>query len=617
MFIGFALYGRTVGFAYVWDDSVIFLSNNRLLNDPLSWDLLTVPVLDGSTYIRPFVKLTWWLEFHLFGQYPALSHAINVVIYSLNVLLVYGLANHANRTTAATSPASRTWLPWIAAFVYAVHPVQVEAIAWVSGRFDLLCTTSVLVAVWCYIALPRYPVIQFLSVLSATALGLASKELGIVTPVALICAHLGTQIMREKSLTRSLHSMFARAKMLWLALFLLFFAYFSLRHQIIANIYDEPPSRGIDWSAITALRPLEALRTYASMVLWPFARIDTFHLSTQQPYSLLNIGLNILTGITAFGILLQAIVRRRAWAWWLMASLASISLVLHVIQLSIANNLIQERFLTLPLAFACIALASSRWIVPLQISKFTKKSMACLLAGWLAGLMVTTVAAVPAWKNELILWAIENARQPNNDEISSRYLTGLLTHGELDALRAQLDHLAAKNNGFSVFQQFYKAYLLFLEGDVEAIPYLEGLISVIPKGVDGEIDLQRIRTQTDLVMSTYVVYARALLVFDGDTKGALEALARAEHIASFGMEAHVLYPRATVFYAMEKFDDAGRILGALRGIKHSSGEALRLQMRTDLIRFCEPRNLSQDLSICSRLRTYNLLDLSHELGHED
>ncbi|MCW8416183.1 hypothetical protein, partial [Pseudomonas paraeruginosa] len=70
------LYGRALGFDYVWDDSLLFLDKTDLLNLPLSWKLLAEPVLPGTSYLRPLVFLTFYVEFHAFGQSALISYAV-------------------------------------------------------------------------------------------------------------------------------------------------------------------------------------------------------------------------------------------------------------------------------------------------------------------------------------------------------------------------------------------------------------------------------------------------------------------------------------------------------------------------------------------------------------
>src|SRR5690554_7976652 len=91
------LYGQALDFKYVWNDPLLFLDKTALINDPLSWSLLTEPVLAGTTYLRPLVFLTFYLEFNLFSQSPALSHAINLAIFIANIWLVFKIGRASCR----------------------------------------------------------------------------------------------------------------------------------------------------------------------------------------------------------------------------------------------------------------------------------------------------------------------------------------------------------------------------------------------------------------------------------------------------------------------------------------------------------------------------------------
>src|SRR5690606_18444310 len=95
-----ALYAQTLSYEYVWDDTLLFVGKTGLVNEPLSWALLSEPVLPGTTYFRPLMFLTMFIEFNVVGQEPMLSHAVNVSILLINTLLVYLLALRLVRVMA-------------------------------------------------------------------------------------------------------------------------------------------------------------------------------------------------------------------------------------------------------------------------------------------------------------------------------------------------------------------------------------------------------------------------------------------------------------------------------------------------------------------------------------
>src|SRR5690606_30756277 len=104
-----ALYAQSLSYGYVWDDTLLFVDKTALVNEPLSWALLSEPVLPGTSYFRPLMLLSMFTEFHLFGQQPAVSHAVNVGIFLINALLVYLLALQLVRKLALPGPELRAW----------------------------------------------------------------------------------------------------------------------------------------------------------------------------------------------------------------------------------------------------------------------------------------------------------------------------------------------------------------------------------------------------------------------------------------------------------------------------------------------------------------------------
>ena len=114
---------RDAGF--VWDDDVHIVANETLKDtDGLRRIWLDRKV---NTQYYPLVFSTFWVEDKLWGLEPAGYHAFNVLLHAINALLVWLLVR-------------RLSLPggWIAALVFALHPVHVESVAWVMERKNLL-----------------------------------------------------------------------------------------------------------------------------------------------------------------------------------------------------------------------------------------------------------------------------------------------------------------------------------------------------------------------------------------------------------------------------------------------------------------------------------------------
>lgn len=89
-------------------------------------------------YYRPLIELSFWLDNRLWGMEPATMHLENVLLHAANSLLIFFLARTIIRDDGMPL------LPLLAALLFALHPVNVEAVAWIAGRTDPLLSIFVL-----------------------------------------------------------------------------------------------------------------------------------------------------------------------------------------------------------------------------------------------------------------------------------------------------------------------------------------------------------------------------------------------------------------------------------------------------------------------------------------
>lgn len=112
---------------------------NTLQTSELS--LQTLFLGGGGDYFRPLVFLSFILDLRLFGRDPLAFHAVNIVLHLVNSLLVYLLARQTFKPSSLQGTAA-----CVAALIFALHPVNSEAVLWMAARTDLLCTTFFLLA---------------------------------------------------------------------------------------------------------------------------------------------------------------------------------------------------------------------------------------------------------------------------------------------------------------------------------------------------------------------------------------------------------------------------------------------------------------------------------------
>lgn len=117
---------------YVWDDDY-YVTQNLLLREVSGLWRIWVPGQTPQYY--PVVFLTFWLEYQLWQLEPFGYHLTNVLLHAANALLLARLA------TRLMLP----W-PWALAAVFALHPVHVESVAWITERKNVLSTFGYLLA---------------------------------------------------------------------------------------------------------------------------------------------------------------------------------------------------------------------------------------------------------------------------------------------------------------------------------------------------------------------------------------------------------------------------------------------------------------------------------------
>jgi len=480
------LYGQVFWFGYVFDDLYQFESQYDLRSGPLSWHTLSKSIITNAPYFRPLPMLTWFIEFHSFGVRPWASHGINILFFCCNILLVRSLALDILKRSGFSGNLSMR--AWLAAVIYTVHPALVESTVWVSGRFDLLCTLFILLAIKFFLATESRAWIQFIGVLICSLLALFSKELGVVLTGTLFCVAMAVQSGHGvEPRSKFLHSaMAALAHYRWGFYGVIFSlaVYFAVRTSSMEVVYGSRITLSYFYSSfITQQLPIEAMRLYTGLTLFPSVTGISFF----RDYA----DRSIWTFISSLGtvMMMAAVVwmavKRRKWAWLILAGFSGLVLVIHIVPLDIGDNIVHERFLAMPLAFFAMAAVSIKWTNFLNIKFFeikdqNKKFMFRLVfLGWLAVCVSTTLAVLPTWKNNTLWWGINYKLAPREAKAVARpsYINALFLSKRYDQIISLLDPELKEGKQVSLMEFFYYSRSLLAKGDPRADSFLNQLIS--------------------------------------------------------------------------------------------------------------------------------------------
>jgi protein O-mannosyl-transferase len=110
---------------FVWDDD-FYVTKNRLLTAPDGLRLIWFSLESPSQYF-PLTYTSFRIERMLWGLKPTGYHWVNILLHTANALLVWRLL------AVLRVPGA-----WLAAGIFALHPVQVESVAWITERKNVL-----------------------------------------------------------------------------------------------------------------------------------------------------------------------------------------------------------------------------------------------------------------------------------------------------------------------------------------------------------------------------------------------------------------------------------------------------------------------------------------------
>jgi tetratricopeptide (TPR) repeat protein len=164
-----------------WDD-LGYVLTNPLIKDPTNEGLKRLFHLDSHVMgnYHPLTILTYWLEYSKHGLEPYIYHLDSVLYHIVTTITAYIFSKCLTRSTLAA---------FVAALLFAIHPLRTESVTWIAGRKDVLysmfyllaCTTHLL-----YIRKNDKKTIWYVATIVLFTLSLMCKSVGVTLPVVLL-----------------------------------------------------------------------------------------------------------------------------------------------------------------------------------------------------------------------------------------------------------------------------------------------------------------------------------------------------------------------------------------------------------------------------------------------
>lgn len=434
--VGFAVYLNSLGGGFVSDDRFLILEHPHTRDAALLPKVFTSGHYLGQGGYRPLVTLSFALNHIVGGLDPWGYHLVNVLLHAVNSALVFLLVLRLfeSRLTAGVAGAT-----------FAVHPVHTEAVAWISGRAELMGAALFLCAWLLYLratsggGLRTWP---FVASLAAFFLGLLCKEHVLVLPGALLLTELLRAWKWDPAGGPGRWSWGA----LWrcAAFAAVAAAYFVFRHALYDRPFMRVPSQVAHYDnplvlagpvgrACTAIR---ILADYVRLLVWPRSLSADYSFDQVRvaggPCDAAVVGsAAVLAGLLAWATISFL---RRGRIWFGIA-LFFLCVVPTSNLLFLIGVIEAERLLYLPsLGFCMVAglVWASLWDLG---GRGRVARWACAATAGVAGaaMVARTVARNADWRDEATLWEATATSAPRSVKAQINYGGHCLKRGRTDA----------------------------------------------------------------------------------------------------------------------------------------------------------------------------------------
>ncbi len=398
-------YGNSLPNDFAFDDNLLLVNNTAVHGfsaDNLRDVLGSVP--NGVEYL-PVRDLTYMLDYSIWKLDPRGYHLSNVIYYALACWALYLFL--AEFLPGRLRDARL--IAFLAAAIFVVHPVHVEAVAGISQRKDLVSAIFLFLCLYAYLAFLRKRNTGFyLGALGFCFLSLLSKHTAVVLPVLMTMLdflYVRHTDVREESPSR---------KVLRLAPFFAIAAAIVLVNLYImgeAGIFRKPLQGGlwirIDFAARAVYRYLALL-----VVPYPLTVRHTFNHTDvlfAVPFPV------VIAGIAAgFCMIVLWREKRRilsfAAAWFLVALAPSL-------MFASSHYVVCERYLFLPSAGYCLLAGHIAGASRFLENPRARWAAAVLPALVFLAFLGLSVNRNPHWKNDITLFTAALRNDPENPDL--------------------------------------------------------------------------------------------------------------------------------------------------------------------------------------------------------
>jgi protein O-mannosyl-transferase len=377
-------------------DDAEYVVNNSHVKSGLTWDTLRWSVTSREQ--ANWHPVTWWshaADYELFGPDAGSQHIVNVIIHAANALLLFLLLNSATGASGAS---------FVVAAMFAWHPFNVESVAWIAERKNVLCTFFFLSTLAVYGWFVHKPSAKRLTaVCGIFILALAAKPMAVTLPFVLLLLDywplrrvLGWTDRTDDSIPQRSFSQLLLEK---IPLFLLTAA------ASVATVWAQ---------STDALRTTQAFPLYARLAnaldsyvvylaktFWPFG----FGLFYPHPGSSISIWKPVFAAVLLLAIGISAWIKRTKLPFLIIGWLLFLGVLFPMIgAVQVGDQAMADRYAYLSTIglFIMAVWGATKLLDKLRAGKRVRFGLATIL---LALLCFLTAQQISYWENSVSIWS--------------------------------------------------------------------------------------------------------------------------------------------------------------------------------------------------------------------
>lgn len=369
-----------------------------------------------ATTFAPVADASLAIDRSLWGSHSTGFHLTSVLLHLVNASLVFVLLWRLT---------DKTIIAWATALLFAVHPVQVETVAWVSARGTLIGTTAALACMLLWLRGGRGRSIASVACLGVAVLASVSAA---VLPLVMLAFCV---LASEKKATVAFRELRLHFVVATVALGI------CLAKSSAATALVD--ASGISLPQMIAMK-VTALWTYLGMLMLP-QDLCIAYAPAIEPETVVTSFCVALFGLAAMGLCVMKLRRARPYLTFGLVTLA-ISLLPAVLFTGYQSSLLTDQFVYLPcIAFAALLSSTVEGfirVVERGLGTIAARATSLTVVAGVAGVLALAAAEyLPVWTNSSTLWNHAATQLPDAVEVRIQQANALRYQGrENDALLA-------------------------------------------------------------------------------------------------------------------------------------------------------------------------------------